>query len=198
MKIVAATLNENKVREFRQILGPLGFEVITQSEAGLAHVDVDETGTTFAENSEIKARAIHELTGEACLADDSGLMVDALGGAPGVYSARYAGVHGDDAANRLLVLEQMKDVPEGERSARFRTAITLIYKDGSMVQTTGDVCGRIGYEEVGTNGFGYDCIFIPDGYEDTFGVLPAELKNSISHRAAALKKLAEIIERDRD
>ncbi len=185
-KIVLATNNQNKLREVRQILTPLGIEVLSQKEAG-THANPEENGTTFAANAEIKARAVFEEIGLPVIADDSGLCVDALDGAPGVYSARFA----PEGALCSKLLSVMQDVPEGQRTARFVTAIALIDADGTLQICEGECCGTIGYEERGTNGFGYDPVFM---YGDrSFAELSAEEKNQVSHRANALKKLYEVL-----
>ena len=187
MKIIAATKNKNKLREFREILK--GFEIISQEEAGV-DIDVEETGTTFEENSYIKAKAIYDITGITTIADDSGLCVDALGGAPGVYSARYGGEGYDDKGRVELLLQNMKDIPDGERSARFVCVITLVGKDG-VLTARGECEGRIDYESKGGNGFGYDPVFFVEQYNKTMAEATPEEKNAISHRGKALKIFAE-------
>ena len=195
-KIVAATQNKGKIREIDEITSKLGFSVISREEAGVpADFDTDETGTTFEENSEMKARDILEMTGIAAVADDSGLVVDALGGEPGVYSARYAGEEHNDAANRKKILEKLSGVPDEARTARFVCVVTLAMPGGETLQARGTVEGKIIEEERGENGFGYDPIFIPDGYDRTFAQMSAEEKNGISHRANALAALAELLEK---
>ncbi len=187
MKLIIASNNKGKIREYKQILQPLGYEVISQSEAGVK-LEAEETGTTFAENAEIKARAINELTDCAVLADDSGLIIDALGGEPGVYSARYGGLSTD--SERIdLILHKMADVAEEKRTARFVCAIHFILCDGREITVEGKCEGKIGYKPVGENGFGYDPIFM---YGDkSFAQVDASVKNSASHRANALKQLIE-------
>ncbi len=187
MKIIAATKNKNKLREFGEILK--GFEIISQEEAGV-DIDVEETGTTFEENSYIKAKAIYDITGITTIADDSGLCVDALGGAPGVYSARYGGEGYDDKGRVELLLQNMKDIPDGERSARFVCVITLVGKDG-VLTARGECEGRIDYEPKGGNGFGYDPVFFVEQYNKTMAEATPEEKNAISHRGKALKIFAE-------
>ncbi len=184
-RIVAATKNQNKVREIRQITDEFGFEIVSRDEAGVPDVEIVEDGKTFYENSYKKAYEIMKLCGEITIADDSGLCVDALDGAPGVMSARFSET-GDDKENNRKVLELLKDVPMEKRTARFVSVITMVYPDGRVISAEGKVEGHIMFEEHGDNGFGYDPLFRPVGYDDTFGVLPAELKNSISHRANAL------------
>lgn len=188
MKLIIASNNKGKIREFKALLEPLGYEVMSQSEAGV-NIEVEETGSTFAENSALKARAIFEITDNcAVLADDSGLVVDSLNGEPGVYSARYGGL-GTDAERSEFLLEKMKDVPEGERTARFMCCIHFIKADGEEISVQGKCEGKIGYEPLGENGFGYDPIFM---YGDkSFAQVEADVKNAVSHRANALKMLLE-------
>ncbi|WP_295210610.1 RdgB/HAM1 family non-canonical purine NTP pyrophosphatase [Ruminococcus sp.] len=185
MKLVIASNNKGKIREYKQLLEPLGYEVMSQSEAGI-DLDVEETGTTFAENSALKARAAYKLCGCAVLADDSGLEIDALNGEPGVYSARYGGLSSDEERT-ALVLEKLKDVADDKRGAHFTCTIHFIKADGEEIAVEGKVFGKIGYEPVGENGFGYDPIFMYDG--KSFAQVDAETKNAVSHRANALKAL---------
>lgn len=187
MKLVIASNNKGKIREYKQLLEPLGYEVLSQREAG-ADFEADETGETFAENSAIKARALYNFMKCAVLADDSGLVIDALGGEPGIYSARYGGLN-SDAERSELVLEKMKGVPEEKRTARFVCAVHFIYADGREIAVQGKCEGRIGYEPLGDNGFGYDPIFMYG--DESFAQADSELKNSVSHRADALNKLIE-------
>ena len=187
MKIIAATKNKNKLREFGEILK--GFEIISQEEAGV-DIDVEETGTTFEENSYLKAKAIYDITGITTIADDSGLCVDALGGEPGVYSARYGGEGYDDKGRVQLLLKNMNDVPNEERTARFVCVITLVGNEG-VLTARGECEGRIDYEPKGENGFGYDPVFYVDRFEKTLAEVTPEEKNSISHRGKALKIFAE-------
>lgn len=187
MKIIAATKNKNKLREFGEILK--GFEIISQEEAGV-DIDVEETGTTFEENSYLKAKAIYDITGITTIADDSGLCVDALNGEPGVYSARYGGEGYDDKGRVQLLLKNMKDVPEEERTARFVCVITLVGDEG-VLTARGECEGKIDYSPRGENGFGYDPVFYVDRFEKTLAEVTPEEKNSISHRGKALKIFAE-------
>ena len=193
MKLVIASNNKGKIKEYKQLLEPFGYEVISQSEAGI-NIEVEETGTTFAENSALKARAIRKIADVcAVLADDSGLEIDALNGEPGVYSARYGGLKTDEDRNSL-VLEKMKDVPDEKRTARFVCTIHFIKENGEEIAVSGKVEGKIGYEPLGENGFGYDPIFM---YGDkSFAQVPADIKNSVSHRANALKMLIERLNND--
>lgn len=187
MKIIAATKNKNKIREFSEILKD--FEIISQEDAGV-DIDVEETGTTFEENSMLKAKAIYEATGIPAIADDSGLCVDALEGAPGIYSARYGGEGLDDRDRVELLLKNMKNVPDEKRSARFVCAITLVGNEG-IITARGECEGKITYEPKGENGFGYDPIFFVEKYGKTTAEISSEEKNSISHRGKALEIFAK-------
>ena len=194
MKLVFASNNAHKLEEVRGIM-PAGIEVLSLHEIGF-EAEIDETGETLEANSLIKAQAVAafiKVKGErlkvkgidGVFADDTGLEIEALGGKPGVYSARWAG---EAASNRKKALAELAG--KENRKAQFRTVITLI-KDGKTIQVEGVVRGRIATEEYGQGGFGYDPIFIPEGYDKTFGELPAEVKNSISHRARALQELVK-------
>ena len=185
-KLVVATGNAHKLREISQIFTQ--YEVVSQKQMGFDE-DVEETGTTFAENALIKARAAAKALSCMALADDSGICVDALGGAPGVYSARYCGYHGDDKKNRDLLLENMKN--ESNRKAHFTSAIALVYPNGKEVVVEGKTYGKILYKEEGDGGFGYDPIFESDDLKKSFGVATAEEKNAVSHRFRALQALRE-------
>lgn len=187
-QVIAATNNAGKLKEFRAILEPLGFHIISMKEAGVS-ADPDETGMTFAENAKIKAQAVATLSGLPALADDSGLCVDSLGGAPGIYTARFGGEIPQTEKNALL-LRTLDETGSDDRSARFVSAICLAYPDGSCVEAEGTCEGSILTAASGTNGFGYDPIFA-DQWGRSFGDLPADEKNRISHRAAALAALAE-------
>ena len=187
-RLVVATGNVNKLREIAEIFPH--YEVISAKQAGFEG-EVEETGETFAENSRLKAEAVARALGCIALADDSGLCVEALGGAPGVYSARYAGGHGDDRANRLLLLKNMED--ERNRRAYFQSAIALVYPDGKCLIAEGRTYGNILYEETGENGFGYDCVFESEDLGKSFGVASAEEKNAVSNRFRALQKLSEML-----
>lgn len=190
MKIIAATKNKNKLREFGQILE--GFEIISQEEAGV-DIDVEETGTTFEENSMLKAKAIFDATGIAAIADDSGLCVDALDGTPGVFSARYGGEGYDDAGRVGLLLENMKSVPDEKRGARFVCAITLVDKNG-IITARGECGGKIAYAPRGENGFGYDPVFFVEQFGKTMAEISPEEKNQISHRGKALEIFSKKLE----
>lgn len=186
--LVVATGNANKLREIAQIFPE--YEVISQRQAGF-NAEVEETGSTFAENAVLKAQAACNALGLPVIADDSGICVIALGGAPGVYSARYAGRHGDDRANRALLLENLKDA--SDRSAYFESAIAFCRPGAAPVVATGRTYGEIQRKETGENGFGYDCIFYSADLKKSFGVASAAEKNAVSHRYRALMKLKELL-----
>lgn len=189
MKIVFATNNKHKLEEIKDILGK-DFEIVSLAEIG-CHEDIPETGLTLEENAHQKSTYIVEHYNHDCFADDTGLEVDALNGEPGVHSARYAeGTDHDSEANMRKLLSKMSNVKD--RTARFRTVISLII-NGVEHQFEGRVEGRIATEKHGTEGFGYDPIFIPEGYDKSFAELGEEVKNQISHRARAVKKLAEYL-----
>lgn len=187
MKILIATHNKHKLQEMARILEPMGYEVVTDKDIGIELTDVEENGLTFLDNARIKAKAGCEESGFPCIADDSGLCVDALGGEPGVYSARYCGVHGNDAANNEKLLLNLKDVPDEKRTARFVCAICVFFPDGSEVTAEGTCEGKIGYEYRGNNGFGYDPLFMVG--DKSFAEFSAEEKDAVSHRGNALKNL---------
>lgn len=190
MRIVVATKNANKIKEIDAIFAPLGFDVLSQSDAGI-DIEVEETGNTFEENALIKARAVAMITDDFVLADDSGLCVDSLDGRPGVYSARYAGEGASDAMKIEKLLGELKN--EENRAARFVTAIAFIFPDGKELVTHGEVPGRITYEPVGENGFGYDPVFFSTELNKTFAQASGEEKNSVSHRGRALNSLYEYL-----
>lgn len=192
--IVAATKNKHKIREIEQITKEFGMNIITRSEAGIDDsIEIEENGTTFEENSYKKASGIMKLCNLITIADDSGLVVDCLDGAPGVYSARFAGIDGDDRANNDKLKELIKDVPFEKRTARFVSVITMVFPDGETLSARGKVEGHLVLEERGPNGFGYDPLFIPVGYDITFGEFDPEEKNKISHRANALVELRRLL-----
>lgn len=200
MVICAASNNAGKLKELRRILERMGHEVKSLRELGI-ELDPEETGTTFAENARIKAEAFCKASGLPTVADDSGLCVDALHGAPGVYSARYAGHHGDDAANNAKLLQEMRQVPAENRTARFVSAVCFILPNGRELLVEGECPGTVAFSETGTNGFGYDPLFVPDRVglpdgstvENTARRSYAELadgeKDAISHRGRAMEKL---------
>lgn len=192
MKIIIATNNSHKVGEFERILRPLGIEAVSMKEAGI-NADPDENSDSFEGNAYIKAKAVYDITGEMTAADDSGLEVYALDNAPGVYSARYGGEGLNDKQRYEKLLNELKDIPESERGARFVCAISLITKSGKNYTFTGVCEGKIGHEPLGENGFGYDPVFMVG--EDSFSVLSPEKKDEISHRGIALRKMAEEIKK---
>jgi len=187
-KIVFATGNEGKMREVRLILKDLGFPVLSMKEAGVS-LDIEENGTTFAENAMIKAKAVWEKTGGIVLADDSGLVVDYLGGEPGVYSARYLGEDTSYEIKNQAIIDRLADAKEEERTARFVSAIAAVLPDGSELVTEGTVEGLIAHEPAGNGGFGYDPIFYLPEYGVTSAEIPIEKKNEISHRGKALEAM---------
>ena len=186
MKVILASKNPHKLTELSAILSQHGFEIALESEYGL-DIDVDETGTTFGENSLLKAEAVMKASGLPVLADDSGLMVDALDGAPGVYSARY-GHKSSDGERTAFLLENMKDVPDEKRTAKFVCVITCLWPDGRKIVARGECPGVITREVHGENGFGYDPVFYLPELGMTYAELPSEQKNAISHRARALQE----------
>lgn len=192
--IVAATGNAHKLAEIEAITAQFGLKVITKEQAGAGDLDVEETGTTFEENSLLKAEAIMKATGLPAIADDSGLEIDALNGAPGVYSARFSGEDATDASNNEKLLQMMADVPDAERGARFVSVVTLCYPDGTVLAARGECPGTILRELRGDGGFGYDPLFLPEGFDRTYAQITAEEKNSISHRARALEGLKKQLE----
>lgn len=196
MKFVIATNNKKKLREIREILATLGVSAISLAEAGVES-DAEETGETFEENSLIKARAAFEASGLPAIADDSGLAVDALGGAPGVYSARYGGERlKSDEERYNFLLENMRGVPEGERGARFVSVITCVFPDGRIISARGETAGEILFSPRGDGGFGYDPVFFVPSENASMAELSAERKNEISHRGKALSLMAEKLRRE--
>ena len=193
MKLILASNNEHKLVEIRAILGGEFDEILSLREAGIAHETVED-GSTFLENAEKKAREIMEISGCCALADDSGLCVDALGGAPGIYSARYAGEHGDDKANNRKLLRDLEGVED--RRAHFACAMVLVRPDGSVVRAEGRMDGVIAFAEAGSNGFGYDPLFYLPQRGCTNAQLSPEEKNAISHRANALHALVELLRKN--
>lgn len=188
MRLVIASNNAHKLIEMKAILGGFFDEIVSLREAGIEHETVED-GTTFMENAEKKAREIAELSGCCAIADDSGLCVDALDGAPGIYSARFCGRHGDDKANNELLLQRLDGV--SDRKAHYTCAIVLAYPNGRTVKAEDYLYGEIAYEEKGTYGFGYDPLFYLPEYDCTSAELLPEEKNRISHRAKALHALIE-------
>ena len=195
-RIIFATGNEGKMKEIRMILADLGMEIISMKEAKV-QLEIEENGSTFGENAEIKAQAVWNITKDIVLADDSGLAVDYLNGEPGVYSARYMEGASYEVKNRTII-ERLKDAKEEERTARFVCAIAAVLPDGSVLHTEECVEGLIAHEPAGTNGFGYDPIFYLPEYGKTSAQIPLEKKNEISHRGKALEamklKLKEVLQ----
>lgn len=194
MKLVLASKNKGKLRELQAMLKDTPVEVLLESQVGI-DLDVEETGTTFEENSRIKAMAVMEASGLPAIADDSGLVVDALDGAPGVYSARYGNL-GSDAERTAYLLKNLEQVPDGQRTARFVSVITACFPDGREIQARGECEGVITRETRGDGGFGYDPVFLIPELGQTFGELPAEEKNKISHRAKALQRFTEKLSKE--
>lgn len=184
-KIVVASHNQGKIKEIRDMLSPYGIEVLSASDLNLP--DVEETGTTFEENARLKADTLSAQSGVPCLADDSGLCVNALGGCPGVYSARYAPNRDFDKGMDML-LQELEESGSDDRSAYFACVLALAVPGCETKVFEGRVNGRIAEKKQGTNGFGYDPVFIPDGYDVTFGDLDKDAKNAISHRGRAFAK----------
>ena len=226
--IVAATQNRHKIREIEAITAKYGMKIIGRDDAGIPDVEIVEDGDSFEENSYKKAYEIMKLCGRPTIADDSGLEVDCLGGAPGIFSARFAEMkgypapedmkdgagYGEDSAagvdnaasgtdpasadgidkdNNRKLIRLISNVPYEKRTARFVSVITMVFPDGETLVARGTVEGHLMLEEVGEEGFGYDPMFVPEGYDRTFGQIPPEIKNQISHRSRALKKLEELL-----
>lgn len=191
MDFLIATHNMKKQAELQRILAPLGINVLTADMAGIELSDVEETGTTFEENAFLKANSGCKESGMVCVADDSGLMVDFLDGAPGVYSARFGGEHGNDKKNNEKLLTLLKDVPPEKRTARFVSCVCCCFPDGRHFTVRGECEGIIANEVHGNGGFGYDPLFLVG--EKTFGELSAEEKDKLSHRGNALRKFVKEI-----
>ena len=191
MDFLIATHNMKKRDELQRILSPLGVHVLTADEAGVDLTDVEETGTTFEENALLKARSGCKEGKMPCIADDSGLCVDALDGAPGVYSARFAGEHGNDDKNNEKLLSLLSDVPPEKRTARFVSTVACVFPDGRELVVRGECEGKIGYEKRGENGFGYDPLFYVG--ERTFAEFTPEEKDAVSHRGNALRALTKAL-----
>lgn len=190
-RLIIASNNNGKLREFAKLLQPFGFEVISMRQAGFTD-EIIEDGDTFEENAHIKARAVFEATGLPTIADDSGLEIDFLGGAPGIYSARYAGENATDAQRCKKVLDELNGVDISLRAARFVCSIYFIYAEDDEYSVNGTVDGYIGEEPVGENGFGYDPIFMLDE-DESMATIGEDEKNRISHRAKAFEKLSNIL-----
>ena len=195
MKFVLATQNPKKKEELVAILGELGVEIVTEEELGI-HVDVEETGETFGQNAALKAKAVMEATGLPAIGDDSGLCVDALNGAPGIYSARYGGGELDDAGRCRLLLDSLRG--KTDRRAHFETDVVAAFPNGDWIAARGTCNGTIAFAPMGTNGFGYDPVFFITDLRNTFAQMTAEEKAAISHRGNALrsfkKKLVKYLE----
>jgi XTP/dITP diphosphohydrolase len=194
-RLIFATGNADKMKEIREILGDLPVEILSMKEAGVS-AEVEENGSSFEENALIKARAICELANEMVLADDSGLEIDYLNKEPGIYSARYMG---EDTSYRIKnqnLIDRLEGVPDEKRTARFVCAIAAVFPDGKELIVRGTIEGRIGYEERGENGFGYDPIFYLPDRDISTAQLSREEKNSISHRGNALRKMKELLEKE--
>lgn len=193
IKIIFATGNEGKMKEIRMILKDFDCEVLSLKDLNL-DVDIVEDGNTFEENAVIKAKTIMEMTHEIVLADDSGLEVDYLKGVPGIYSARFLGYDTPYSVKNHNIIDQLKHAAGEERSARFVCAIACAFPDGEIITTRGSIEGRIGYEEQGDNGFGYDPIFYLPEYRCTTAELDSEKKNEVSHRGRALRAMKELLQ----
>lgn len=192
IKMVIASRNMGKIQEYRKLLQDLPLTIVSLADfSGLS--DIPETGTTFRENALIKARAAAAATGQMALADDSGLEVDYLQGAPGVFSARYAGPGKDDQANNKKLLEALRGVPSEQRGARFRCVIALVTPQGKEFLSEGVCQGEIAFRPRGTKGFGYDPLFLIPSLGKTFAELDSDVKNRISHRAQAMREMREIL-----
>ncbi len=196
MRIIAATQNVHKIKEMEAITKKFGMEIISQKEVGLGAVDIVEDGDSFEENSAIKAKTICRMTGKPAIADDSGLAVDVLNGAPGIYSARYAGEDADDSKNNAKLLNALREVPAAERTGKYVSVITIVFPDGRTLVARGECTGKLLFAPRGEGGFGYDPLFVPDGSDKTFAQMTEEEKNKISHRAKALSRLKELLEKD--
>lgn len=187
---ILASKNQHKAEEIKQILGE-GYQIITQTDAGAGDIEVIEDGTTFEANAKKKAETIMQATGKPCIADDSGLCVDYLGGAPGVYTARYAGEHATDGENIQKLLSALDSVPTEKRGAQFVCVIAVAVPEEETKLYRGECHGRILTEIRGEGGFGYDPIFYVEEYQQSLAEVPAEVKNAISHRSKALKAMAQ-------
>lgn len=190
MKLILASKNRHKAGEIQAILGD-GFEIVTQTDAGYGEIDVVEDGETFEENAVKKAVTLMRASGKATMADDSGLCVDALGGRPGIYTARFAGEDATDDENIEKLLAELSDVTADKRYAKFVCVIAVAYPDGKVKTFRGECAGEILFERRGKGGFGYDPVFSPEKYIEAMAELPPHIKNAISHRSRALKKMKD-------
>jgi XTP/dITP diphosphohydrolase len=193
-QIILSSGNKHKISEIRNILKNMPFKVVSKDDLGYEDFDVEEDGETLEANAFKKAEELHKLVKGIVIADDTGLFVDALNGAPGVYSARYAGEHVSYKENNNLLLKNLAGVPIEKRTAYFKTVIAVIFEDGKKLTAEGSVKGKIAFEEKGENGFGYDPLFIVENTGKTFAEMTAEEKNKLSHRARALMSLKEMLE----
>lgn len=192
-KVIFATKNKNKMKEIREILADKDYEILSMEEAGI-DIDVVEDGTTFEENALIKSRTIRDYVKDAIvLSDDSGLEIDYLNGAPGIYSARFEGEDTPYSVKNQIILNKLEGVPDEERTARFVCAVAAAFPDGTEQVVRGTIEGMIGYESAGANGFGYDPIFFVPEYRCTTAEMTAEQKNEISHRGKALRMIAQYL-----
>ena len=187
--LVVSSSNLGKIKEIKSILSGLNLNIVSKSEVGLSDLEVIEDKDTLEDNAIKKALEIHKHTKGIVMSDDSGLFVDYLKGSPGVYSARYAGVDGDDEANNKKLLDSLKEVALENRTAKFKTVIAIVLEDSSVEIVVGKCSGKIITEQRGDSGFGYDPLFVPDGFDETFAQLDSAIKNKISHRRDALEKL---------
>lgn len=194
-KIILSTGNIDKIEEIKDILKDLPFSIHSKKEVGLGDLEVEEDGNTLEENAIKKAMAISERVDGIVIADDTGLFVDKLNGAPGIYSSRYAGEDVSYEDNNKKLLQELEGAPLEERTAKFKTVIAIVTEDKKIKTVYGECRGKIGFEIKGSEGFGYDPLFIVDGYGKTFAQLGEEVKNKISHRAKALEKLKKELEK---
>lgn len=192
-KLVLSTNNKHKVEEIKNILKDFPIEVLSKKDVGMADFDVEEDGDTLEKNSIKKAKALAEKVDYMVMADDSGLFVDALDGAPGVYSSRYAGEEGNDEKNNIKLLKELKGVSLENRSASFFSVIAIVTEEKEVFTVKGQCKGHIIFEPKGDNGFGYDPLFVPLGYDKTFAELGNDIKNNISHRARALEGIQDLL-----
>ncbi|NLO45196.1 MAG: RdgB/HAM1 family non-canonical purine NTP pyrophosphatase [Clostridiales bacterium] len=198
MKFLLATHNTKKCQELKRLLKPLGIDVLSGADIGVKLTDAEETGSDFEQNARIKAESGCRESGMPCIADDSGLMTDALGGAPGIFSARFAGEHGDDDKNIMKLLRELEGVPTEKRTARFVSAVCCIFPCGKCINSFGECRGTIAFEKRGNGGFGYDPVFLPEEIADgrTMAELTPEEKDSISHRKRALLCMAALLKEE--
>lgn len=191
MTFVLATANPGKIAEMKDILSEIGVDIVTRDDLGIT-IDVEETGTTFIENATLKARAICKAANMPAIADDSGLCVDALGGEPGVYTSSYGGEELSNRERYMYLLKQMKNTEQ--RTAKFVSTIVCAFPNGDILTATGECCGTIATQPCGDGGFGYDPVFIPDGYKKTMGEMTPDEKNAISHRGKSLREFVRLLQ----